>query len=72
MIGNIAHQWRQPINAIGIIIQDFADALEFDEVLGTCDVLYDLAFLIMDLRHRDLGRAANMVLNSYSSIVIYG
>jgi hypothetical protein len=41
------------------------DALEFDEVLGTCDVLYDLAFLIMDLCHRDLGRAANMVLNAY-------
>lgn len=41
------------------------DALEFDEVLGTCDVLYDLAFLIMDLQHRNLGRAANMVLNAY-------
>ena len=41
------------------------DALEFDEVLGTCDVLYDLAFLIMDLWHRDLDRAANMVLNAY-------
>lgn len=41
------------------------DALEFDEVLGTCDVLYDLAFLIMDLRHRELDRAANMVLNAY-------
>ena len=41
------------------------DALEFDEVLGTCDVLYDLAFLIMDLRHRALGRAANIVLGSY-------
>ena len=41
------------------------DALEFDEVLGTCDVLYDLAFLIMDLRHRSLGRAANIVLGSY-------
>lgn len=41
------------------------DALEFDEVLGTCDVLYDLAFLIMDLRHRGLGRAANIVLGSY-------
>lgn len=41
------------------------DALEFDEVLGTCDVLYDLAFLIMDLRHRALGRAANIVLNAY-------
>ena len=41
------------------------DALEFDEVLGTCDVLYDLAFLIMDLRHRTLDRAANIVLGSY-------
>ncbi|WP_390913759.1 AAA family ATPase [Pseudosulfitobacter sp. SM2401] len=41
------------------------DALEFDEVLGTCDVLYDLAFLIMDLRHRALDRAANIVLGSY-------
>lgn len=41
------------------------DALEFDETLGTCDVLYDLAFLLMDLRHKGLDRAANMVLNSY-------
>ena len=41
------------------------DALEFDERLGTCDVLYDLAFLLMDLEHRDLKRAANVVLNSY-------
>lgn len=41
------------------------DALEFDETLGTCDVLYDLAFLIMDLCHRNLPRAANITLNSY-------
>jgi hypothetical protein len=41
------------------------DALEFSETLGTCDVLYDLAFLIMDLRHRSLCGAANIVLNSY-------
>lgn len=41
------------------------DALEFDETLGTCDVLYDLAFLLMDLRHKGLARAANIVLNSY-------
>ncbi|MDP1669610.1 AAA family ATPase [Phaeovulum sp.] len=41
------------------------DALEFSETLGTCDVLYDLAFLIMDLRHRALPGAANIVLNSY-------
>lgn len=41
------------------------DALEFDETLGTCDVLYDLAFLLMDLAHRDLHPAANRVLNAY-------
>ncbi|MBB94139.1 MAG: kinase [Rhodobacteraceae bacterium] len=41
------------------------DALEFDEVLGTCDVLYDLAFLIMDLLHRDLGRAACVTLDAW-------
>ncbi|HSF92667.1 MAG TPA: AAA family ATPase, partial [Paracoccaceae bacterium] len=41
------------------------DALEFDEVLGTCDILYDLAFLIMDLHHRALDRAANIVLGAY-------
>ncbi|WP_138933470.1 AAA family ATPase [Roseovarius arcticus] len=41
------------------------DALEFDETLGTSDVLYDLAFLLMDLRHAELPRAANITLNSY-------
>jgi len=41
------------------------DALEFDERLGTCDVLYDLAFLLMDLRHRNLRRAANMTMGAY-------
>ena len=41
------------------------DALEFDERLGTCDVLYDMAFLIMDLWHRDLRQQANVVLGSY-------
>lgn len=41
------------------------DALEFDEGLATIDVLYDLAFLLMDLKRRDLTRAANQVLNRY-------
>lgn len=41
------------------------DALEFDETLGTCDILYDLAFLVMDLQHRGLDRAANIVLNAW-------
>ena len=41
------------------------DALEFDERLGTCDVLYDLAFLLMDLDHRGLRRAANITLAAW-------
>lgn len=41
------------------------DALEFDEDLGTCDVLYDLAFLVMDLLNRNLTRPANLVLNAW-------
>lgn len=41
------------------------DALEFDERLATSDVLYDLAFLLMDLCHRGLGRQANLTMNAY-------
>ena len=41
------------------------DALEFDERLATCDVLYDLAFLVMDLCHRGLGRQANVAMTAY-------
>jgi aminoglycoside phosphotransferase family enzyme/predicted kinase len=41
------------------------DAIEFDERLATIDVLYDLAFLLMDLWHRDEKAHANAVLNRY-------
>jgi len=41
------------------------DALEFDERLATVDVLYDLAFLLMDLDVRGDTLAANHVLNHY-------
>ena len=41
------------------------DALEFDESLATIDVLYDLAFLLMDLMQRDQRPAASRVLNRY-------
>lgn len=41
------------------------DALEFDADLATIDVLYDLAFLLMDLEHRGLRAQANRVLNRY-------
>lgn len=43
------------------------DALEFDERLGTCDVLYDFAFLAMDLLYRGLSGQANVLQNSYLS-----
>lgn len=41
------------------------DCLEFSTELATIDVLYDLAFLLMDLWHRDLRTGANIVLNRY-------
>jgi aminoglycoside phosphotransferase family enzyme/predicted kinase len=41
------------------------DCLEFDESLATIDVLYDLAFLLMDLWHRDQRDLANYLYNRY-------
>ena len=41
------------------------DALEFSEDLATIDVLYDLAFLLMDLDARNDRQAANVILNAY-------
>lgn len=43
------------------------DAIEFDDELATVDILYDLAFLLMDLWFRGLTRHANRVLNRYLS-----
>ena len=39
------------------------DALEFDEELATIDILYDLAFLVMDLLQRGRAGEANWVFN---------
>jgi hypothetical protein len=41
------------------------DAIEFSEKIATIDVLYDLAFLLMDLGRRGEKRAANLVVNRY-------
>ncbi len=41
------------------------DAIEFDPKIATGDVLYDLAFLLMDLIERGLKGAATIVLNRY-------
>ena len=55
-LGNIALVDNEPVAF---------DAIEFDPVIASGDVLYDLAFLLMDLVERDLGAAANTVLNGY-------
>ena len=44
------------------------DAIEFNDAFATIDVLYDLAFLLMDLDHRGLRRLANIVFNRYLDV----
>ena len=41
------------------------DCLEFSEDLATVDVLYDLAFLLMDMVHRGHCEGANRLFNRY-------
>jgi aminoglycoside phosphotransferase family enzyme/predicted kinase len=41
------------------------DALEFDEGFATTDILYDVAFVIMDLWQKGLRHQANLLLNRY-------
>jgi len=41
------------------------DCLEFSDELASVDVLYDLAFLLMDLEHRGFADFSNLVLNRY-------
>jgi aminoglycoside phosphotransferase family enzyme/predicted kinase len=41
------------------------DAIEFNEAIACIDVLYDLAFLLMDLRHRGLRGHASTVWNAW-------
>lgn len=41
------------------------DAIEFNDAIACCDVLYDLAFLVMDLWHRGFRDLANFTFNRY-------
>ena len=41
------------------------DCIEFSNQVACIDVLYDLAFLLMDLLHRELGVHAHVVNNEY-------
>lgn len=44
------------------------DSVEFDPALVEIDVLYDLAFLLMDLVHRGLQDRANRILSRYLAV----
>ena len=41
------------------------DAIEFDDRIATCDILYDFAFVLMDLWQRGLRHHANCLFNLY-------
>ncbi len=41
------------------------DGIEFSDDIADIDVLYDLAFLLMDLRHREHDDLGNLVFNRY-------
>jgi hypothetical protein len=41
------------------------DAIEFDDSIATCDILYDFAFILMDLWQRGLTAHANRLFNLY-------
>lgn len=41
------------------------DCIEFNDRMASIDVLYDLAFLLMDLWHRGFPELANLVMNRY-------
>jgi aminoglycoside phosphotransferase family enzyme/predicted kinase len=44
------------------------DCIEFNDEIATIDVLYDLAFLLMDLWHRGFPGFANRLMNRYLDI----
>ena len=57
-LGNIVVLNNQPV---------LFDAIEFNDEIANTDILYDLAFLLMELGHRSRGAVANRVMNRYLS-----
>jgi len=55
-LGNILLEGGAPI---------LFDCIEFSDALREIDVLYDIAFLLMDLAYRDAPEAANRVMNGW-------
>lgn len=58
-LGNICQMGGKPV---------LFDAIEFNDDFAVIDVLYDLAFLLMDLLHAGLARSASLVFNHYMDL----
>lgn len=71
LAGRVRH-CHGDLHLANIVLLDGApvlfDGIEFDEAIACADVLYDLAFLVMDLIHRGLGQHAWTVLQAYADL----
>lgn len=69
--GGLVRQCHGDLHLRNIVLLDgrptLFDAIEFNDEIACIDVLYDLAFLLMDLWRRGLVRHANTVWNAYLS-----
>ena len=67
--GGFVRQCHGDLHLRNIVVLDggptLFDAIEFNDEIACTDVLYDLAFLLMDLWRRRLPRHANAVFNGY-------
>lgn len=67
--GGFVRQCHGDLHLRNIVLVDgrptLFDAIEFNDEIACVDVLYDLAFLLMDLWRRQLPRHANRVWNGY-------
>ena len=67
--GGLVRQCHGDLHLRNIVLLDgrptLFDAIEFNDELACTDVLYDLAFLLMDLWRRQLPGHANAVWNGY-------
>jgi len=77
MIGNIAHQWRQPLSVIstastGIIMQKEFDILDEKELIQTCNTINDnaqyLSKTIDDFKNFIIGNRSKKIFNLKSEI----
>jgi len=67
--GGLVRQCHGDLHLRNIVLLDgrptLFDAVEFNDAIACTDVLYDLAFLLMDLWRRSLPQHANAVWNGY-------